>query len=132
MMIGSPRIPVGTVVGMNPRIIHRSKSVFGEDAESFRLARYLDASPNQLHGMNGANLAFGGPSRSCPGQHLAKTAVVKVVAAIFLHFVLEIFDDEEAKKFGGGFREESFLLIKRYGVCMCLKARTWSKFFYEQ
>lgn len=123
-MIGSQRIPAGTVVGMNPQIIHRSKSVFGEDAESFRPARYLDASPNQLHAMNGANLAFGGPSRSCPGQHLAKIAVIKVVAAIFLHFEVEILDDEEAKKFGRGFKEESFFVVKWYGIWMRLKART--------
>lgn len=131
MKIGSQHIPGGTTVGMNPRIIHRNKNVFGKDAESFNPARYLDASPEQLHAMNAVNLAFGGPSRSCPGQHLAKVATWKVVSAIFLHFGVEILDDEEGKQLGSGCGEKSFFVVKWYGVWMRLTVRTnTSGFFY--
>lgn len=124
MMIGDQHVPGGTTVGVNPRVVHRNKDVFGEDANSFNPARYLDASPDQLHAMTAVNLAFGGPSRSCPGQYLAKVALWKIVATIFLHFEIKILDDKEAREYGGGRKEESFFVVKMYGIWMRLRSRT--------
>lgn len=41
-------IPEGTVVGVNPWVVHRDKSVFGEDAESFRPDRWLNTDTSEM------------------------------------------------------------------------------------
>jgi cytochrome P450 len=122
-IIEGHQLSAGDVVGMNPWIVHRDKELFGEDAEEFRPERYLDASENQKHAMQAMSLSFGGPSRSCPGQNLAWLAPSKTVSAIFLHFEIEILDEKEATKYGHGFREDCFFVVKWYDVWMRMKPR---------
>ena len=57
-------LPAGTVVGMHAWVIHRDKSVFGEDAESFRPERWLDTEPQKLKKMERAFLSVSGTSSS--------------------------------------------------------------------
>lgn len=38
-------IPGGTVVGINPWVIHRNHEVFGDDLDAFRPERWLEATP---------------------------------------------------------------------------------------
>ena len=45
-------LPEGTIVGMNAWVLHRDKQVFGDDVETFRPERWLDASEEQLRLMN--------------------------------------------------------------------------------
>jgi cytochrome P450 len=118
-LIDGHHIPSGTVVGMNPWIIHRDKGIFGEDAEDFRPERYLEAGEPQRHAMEAASLSWGGASRSCPGRNLAMLALGKTCAALFMEFEVEILEGGE----GGGEREECFFVVKWYGVWMRLKAR---------
>lgn len=35
-------LPAGTIVGVNPAVIHRNQDIFGEDADQFRPERWLD------------------------------------------------------------------------------------------
>lgn len=121
--IGGYHASPGDVVGMNPWIVHRDKELFGKDAEDFR-QRYIEASESHRHAMEGRSLSFGGPSRSCPGRHLAWLALSKTVAAIFQHFEIDILEDKEAKKLGGGLREDCFFVVKWYGIWMRLVPRT--------
>lgn len=124
-IINDQHIPGGTIVGINPWIVHRDKDIYGVDADEFRPERYSKADDSQLHAMDAVSLAFGGPSRSCPGRYLAWVALSKTCAAIFLHFEVEILGDEEAREHDGdGFREECFFVVKWYGVWMRLKKRT--------
>lgn len=44
LLLGDIRLPEGAIVGMSAWVIHFDKSVFGEDAESFRVERWLDTS----------------------------------------------------------------------------------------
>ena len=53
-------LPAGTVVGMHAWVIHRDTSIFGEDAESFRPERWLDAEPEALKKMERAFLSVSG------------------------------------------------------------------------
>jgi cytochrome P450 len=39
--ISGKLLPEGTIVGMNPAVIHRNQQVFGEDADFFRPERWL-------------------------------------------------------------------------------------------
>jgi cytochrome P450 len=45
-------LPEGTIVGMNAWVLHRDKQVFGDDVETFRPERWLDASEEQQRLMN--------------------------------------------------------------------------------
>ncbi|KAF2804695.1 cytochrome P450, partial [Mytilinidion resinicola] len=90
-------LPAGTVIGANPWVVHRDKGIYGEDAEEFRPERYLEASKERRYEMDAHSLAFGGPSRSCPGRYLAWVTLTKTVAAIFLHFEIEVLEEAEAK-----------------------------------
>jgi cytochrome P450 len=40
--LGGHFIPEGTIVGMNPAVIHRDKEVFGVDADEFRPSRWTE------------------------------------------------------------------------------------------
>lgn len=46
--IGDFHIPAGTIVGMNAWVVHRDKTIYGEDAGSFLPDRWIDAEPEQL------------------------------------------------------------------------------------
>ena len=49
--------PAGTVIGIHAWVIHRDKSIFSDDAETFRPERWLDAEPEQLKIMERAFLS---------------------------------------------------------------------------
>ena len=42
----------GTIIGVNPWVIHRNKVVFGPDAEEFRPERWLEATMDELKSMD--------------------------------------------------------------------------------
>lgn len=53
------RLPAGTIVGMNPWIPARDKSVYGEDAAIFRPERWIEADTSSLKLMERNFLAVG-------------------------------------------------------------------------
>lgn len=48
MNICNVYLPAGTVVGMNPSVVHHDKTAFGEDAAAFRPERWIEASDERL------------------------------------------------------------------------------------
>ncbi|MCJ1281603.1 hypothetical protein MMC26_000923 [Xylographa opegraphella] len=63
-------LPVGTNVGCNPYVLHRSKSMWGDDAEEWNPGRWLDEYGQEK--LNPRNLtAFGKGSRACIGKDIA-------------------------------------------------------------
>lgn len=60
----------------------------------FRPERWLqdgsEATKGKIHRMEGVWLGFGGGSRSCPGQNLARFCVVKGVVSLLLGFEVEV------------------------------------------
>lgn len=47
LQLGDVTLPVDTTVGMSAWILHYNKEIFGEDAEDFRVERWLEAEPEQ-------------------------------------------------------------------------------------
>lgn len=50
--VGKYHIPAGTAVGISAWVIHQDKSIYGEDADTFRPERWVDAEPEQLKMMD--------------------------------------------------------------------------------
>ncbi|KAJ6005035.1 cytochrome P450 [Penicillium herquei] len=87
----------GTIVGMNPYVIHRDSAVYGADVDSFIPERWLPATgesdevyESRIKKMKGSLLTFGAGPRSCLGRHLAQLEVYKVIATIFTEFDMEL------------------------------------------
>ncbi len=57
-IVSGQLLPQGTVLSMNPWVIHRDKQVYGQDANEYRPERYVQASKEQSKLMNGLSLAF--------------------------------------------------------------------------
>ncbi|KAI9039403.1 cytochrome P450 [Aspergillus affinis] len=96
-------VPAGCIVGMNPYIVGRNRSVWGEDADVFRPERWLcddvreteEAFQERLRRMNAADLTFGGGSRVCIGKHLGLLEVYKVLATLVSRYNIELASPKE-------------------------------------
>jgi cytochrome P450 len=64
-------VPEGYRVGMGPFVVQRDFELFGEDAETFRPERWLEADRERLRQMNTSMLSFGAGTRTCTGQHVS-------------------------------------------------------------
>lgn len=83
-------LPPGTIVGVNPWVIHYQERIFGAKPYEFRPERWLQGQSEdkasyelRLRGMKDADMAFGGGNRICIGRPLALVEVYKVVATVF-------------------------------------------------
>ncbi|KAH8433934.1 cytochrome P450 [Aspergillus melleus] len=96
-------VPAGSIVGMNPYVIGRNRSVWGDDADVFRPERWLrddaheteEAFQERLRRMNAADLTFGGGSRVCIGKHLGLLEVYKVLATLVSRYNIKLASPEE-------------------------------------
>ena len=94
-------LPPGTIVGINPWVLHRDTSIFGADADAFRPERWLRGEDEgkeefevRLKAMKDADLTFGMGNRTCLGRPLGLVEIYKLVASLFAKFevcVLVIF-----------------------------------------
>lgn len=85
-------LPSGTIVGINPWVLHRSPGIFGLDAEQWNPDRWLTEHEQKTKSMEHALLAFGAGKRSCLGKNIAMLELHKVVPALFLKFEIELDD----------------------------------------
>lgn len=83
-------LPPGTIVGVNPWVIHYQERIFGAKPYEFRPERWLqgkeegsEAFEARMKGMRDADMAFGGGNRICLGRPLALVELYKVVATVF-------------------------------------------------
>ncbi|AEO69867.1 uncharacterized protein THITE_2120621 [Thermothielavioides terrestris NRRL 8126] len=58
-------LPAGSIVGVNPWVVHRNKDVYGHDADTFRPERWLKADTADMHRFF---FAFGSGARTCIGK----------------------------------------------------------------
>lgn len=97
-------IPPGNIVGMNPYVTNRNKSVFGEDADDFRPERWLrdeqggeseESFQSRLTRMNKSDLSFGGGSRICIGRNMGLFQTYKVLVTLLTLYDIELATDKE-------------------------------------
>ncbi|KAJ5441811.1 hypothetical protein N7491_004217 [Penicillium cf. griseofulvum] len=125
-------VPAGSIVGINPYIVGRNKSVWGEDAEEFRPERWLrdetreteDAFQERLLSMNKADLSFGGGSCSCIGKHLDPLEVYKVIATLVSRYDIKLAQPEKDWKTHNSF------FVRQTGIEVKLTRRTQNTAVY--
>ena len=59
LQVGETFLPSGTVVGINPWVLHRDKRIFGEDAEEWNPDRWLSDDKEHVKYMDHHILSFG-------------------------------------------------------------------------
>jgi cytochrome P450 len=97
-VIDGVAVPGGTIVGNNTAAVNRSGVIFGTTANDFKPERWIDDLSNNDNGNEAAaawsrnNLAWGGPSRSCPGQHMARLIMLKFLVVVFRSCRFEVLD----------------------------------------
>lgn len=98
-------IPASCSVGLNPYIIGRNKTFWGDDADEFRPERWLQKEnesdsvyEERVRSMRATELAFGAGARMCMGRHLAMLEVYKMVATLVSRFEIELVDPEKEWK----------------------------------
>jgi cytochrome P450 len=96
MSILDTHVPGGTIVGCNAWVLHRRSEVFGEDVDTFRPERWIEASPDALREMKATMFQFGGGARTCIGKNISLLEMYKLVPTVLRNFVVEL-DEEEGK-----------------------------------
>lgn len=96
-------LPGGSIVGVNPYLIARTKDIYGDDVEEFRPERWLrderagetqEKFDARLAAMNSVDLTFGGGRRICIGQNLGLFQVCKVLATLVTSYEMELVDPD--------------------------------------
>ena len=88
-------LPAGTVVGVNPWVVHRDQEVFGEDVETFRPERWLE---RDRADMDRFFFAFGSGARVCLGRNISWMEMSKLVPTLFGKFDLQLANPDASWK----------------------------------
>ncbi|KAJ3496738.1 hypothetical protein NLG97_g2433 [Lecanicillium saksenae] len=99
LLADGTHIPPGTIVGMNPWVVHMDKATFGQDAEVFRPERWLryesegeteEDYRKRLIEMKNADLTFGAGRRVCLGSNISIVQAYMCTATLFSRFELAL------------------------------------------
>ncbi|EEU37985.1 uncharacterized protein NECHADRAFT_3047, partial [Fusarium vanettenii 77-13-4] len=85
-MVCGEWFPEGTRVGVNAAVVHRDKTIFGDDANEFRPERWFR---DDAKNMDRYMFQFGGGSRTCIGKNISLCEMYKMIAQLLLSFDLE-------------------------------------------
>jgi cytochrome P450 len=72
-------------VGCYNTVLHRNRSIYGEDVDEFRPERWFTSDEDQKSAMERAFIGFGAGSRVCLGRHIA-TLEIKVIPTLVAKF----------------------------------------------
>ena len=130
-------LKAGTVVGINPAVMHHDKTIFGEDSGAFRPERWIESNEDQIKlmdrhlmtvcrtllNLDDANLRiqFGYGSRTCIGKNISIMEMGKLIPQLVRHFDIEWASEKPA------WRVETFWFAKQHGLTCRLRARADSK-----
>lgn len=95
LQVGDVFIPSGTIVGINPWVLHRDRRIFGDDAEEWEPKRWLDNDTERVKYMDHHLLSFGAGKRTCLGKNIAILELTKLVPALLLRYNIELVDSEK-------------------------------------
>ncbi|USP80377.1 UbiH, 2-polyprenyl-6-methoxyphenol hydroxylase and related FAD-dependent oxidoreductase [Curvularia clavata] len=79
----------GTIVGVNPGVVHRNTNIFGPDSDQFRPERWLNPDEEVVKMMERNILTFGAGVRTCTGKNIAIMEMGKLVPQIIRLFDIE-------------------------------------------
>jgi len=88
-------VPEGWTITASPYAIHNSKEVYGDDADTFRPDRWIEADPEQLKLMRRSFMAFSMGLRACNGQNLAWMELRLFIATLVRQFEFAVPAGEE-------------------------------------
>ncbi|KAK5941657.1 hypothetical protein PMZ80_005606 [Knufia obscura] len=95
-------VPGGTVVGMNPWVVHMNEEYFGPNTEKFvpeRWMRRSEETTEQFEArekkMKEATLTFGHGSRICLGRNLSRLEANKVIATLSKNYEWSLVQPEK-------------------------------------
>ncbi|KAK4948697.1 hypothetical protein LTR10_012701 [Elasticomyces elasticus] len=87
MHIDGTYLPGGTEVAVNGWVVHRDKTVFGQDADDYRPERWLEANAKEMHRHM---YQFGGGSHLCLGRNLALLEMNKLLPQLLRRYHFEL------------------------------------------
>ncbi|KAL4799714.1 cytochrome P450 [Aspergillus venezuelensis] len=85
--LGASYIPGNTRIGVNPGVIHFDKSVFGDDADTFRPERWVEG---DAANMDRYIMQFGMGNRTCLGKNIAMCEIYKAIPQLLSDFSFEL------------------------------------------
>lgn len=92
--INFEHLPPGTIVGINPWVLHRDTRIFGDDAEEWNPSRWLTEDKERMRWMEAHLLSFGAGKRSCLGRNIAMLELGKLVPAVLGRYEVRLKDEE--------------------------------------
>lgn len=78
--------PGGTIVGVSPYIVHRDRSIWGQDALEFKPERWLNINEEQRRHLERNFFSFGGGARQCIGKNISMMEITKTLPRLLWHF----------------------------------------------
>jgi cytochrome P450 len=127
----------GTIVGINPAVIHQEKSIFGEDAAHFRPERWTECDSEHAKYMDRYNLTvsmaflivcalfvnrlweqFGYGSRTCIGKNISIMEMGKLIPQLMRHFDFEWASSKPE------WRVETYWFARQHDMICRLKSRS--------
>jgi hypothetical protein len=117
LRVGDVVIPPGTIVGINPWVLHRDKRVFGHDAYHWRPGRWLVDDAERVKYMERHLLSFGAGTRTCLGRHIAMLELSKMIPALVLRYDMRLSDPGKPWKITSAFA------VKQEGLDVVLTRR---------
>ena len=120
---GGTYIPPGTIVGMNPWVLHRDTRIFGPDAEAWNPERWVSApgdaadAAERVKRMEAHMLSFGAGKRGCLGRNIAMLEMSKVVPALLGRFEFELVEG------GRGYKTRNSWIVSQTGLDVRVRRR---------
>ncbi|KAL1970557.1 hypothetical protein VTN77DRAFT_4201 [Rasamsonia byssochlamydoides] len=85
-------LPEGTIVGVNPWVVSRDKSVYGRDVDEYRPERWLETDATASKRMERNFLAFGSGARTCLGKNISLLEMSKLIPQLLRDYHIELSD----------------------------------------
>ncbi|KAI1336932.1 cytochrome P450 [Xylariaceae sp. FL0016] len=98
--IGDMSFPEGTTLSINPTVVHLSKEIWGPDAREFHPDRWLEP---DIASRDKYFMPWGLGWTSCPGQHLARVQMSKILATIVRDYDIRLVHPEKEWKWAAYF-----------------------------
>ena len=89
--ICNQHIPAGTIVGINPWVVHHDPVVFPEP-ETFLPERWIESGNEKLKEMEAAFFNFGAGSRTCIGKNFSLMEMSKIVPLLLRDYRFSLVD----------------------------------------